>query len=270
MSIDLDAIRNRLKTIQNGGGNASLWKPSSGEQVVRFVPYRYGDNPLGPFVELKMHYDLPGSNFVSPISFTEEKGIGTQELVERGDPVAEFANHQRRTNGDAGFEIWKTLYPTNRVYAPVLVRGEEDRGVRFWGFSMTVYEELLEYFADPDWGDLSDPKTGRDIKVKYLLPKDTGEQYPKTKVAPSPRVTPLAEDKETLRKYYDQMERVEDVFDIATEEELEDALQNWLKMEDEADEEEEEPVSASLESSDDGEEEDDFDDAFNELFDEDE
>ena len=53
-----------------------------------------------------------------------------------------------------------------RTFVPVVVRGEETEGVKWWGFGKTVYQELLSIIADPDYGDISDSMTGRDIVVE--------------------------------------------------------------------------------------------------------
>ena len=34
-----------------------------------------------------------------------------------------------------------------RTFVPVVVRGEEGEGVRFWGFGKTVYQEILGYIG---------------------------------------------------------------------------------------------------------------------------
>ena len=258
--MDMSALKNRLKKLKSGGANPNLWRPQDGKQIIRLVPYRYGDNPLGPFVELYFHYDLEGPNYLSPISFQEGKGIGTQELIDRSDPVAEFAEHQRRSNGDEGFEVYKTLYPTLRIYAPVVVRGEEDKGVRFWGFSKTVYEQLMEYMVDPDWGDLSDAQNGRDIKLTYTT---EGVQYPETSIQPKPSQSPLAGSEAELRKLYESQVKITEAFDeIPTEDELESALESWLNST--VEEEEESPTQASQQGE--LEESDDFDEEYEKMF----
>ena len=35
------------------------------------------------------------------------------------------------------------MEPKMRTYVPVLVRGKESEGVKFWGFGKLVYQELL-------------------------------------------------------------------------------------------------------------------------------
>ena len=61
----------------------------------------------------------------------------------------------------------KRLEPKMRTFVPVVVRGREDEGVKFWGFGKTVYQELLSVISDPDYGDITDPLNGRDVNVEF-------------------------------------------------------------------------------------------------------
>ena len=63
-----------------------------------------------------------------------------------------------------------------RTFVPVIVRGEEGEGVRFWGFGKTVYQEILGYSIDPDYGDITDPSSGRDLTIEYKSSKILREQ----------------------------------------------------------------------------------------------
>jgi len=268
MGVDRSKIKDKLNNLRNSGGSntSKLWKPDEGRQTVRIVPYRWQKDY--PFLELRFHYELPGPNYLSPISFDEESGIGNEELVNRRDPIAEFAEEVRRNRGQEGYEMWKTLYPKQRTFAPVVVRGEEDQGVRFWGFGKTIFEHLLEKFADPDWGDLSDPQEGRDIKLKYIPRAQSDTNFPKTKINVSPKKTPLAESEEELKRYYDSQVQITDVFDVPTENELEDALEDYIEGEESDDEEEQEPATGSndAEIEDEVTETDDFEEEFDEMF----
>ena len=80
-----------------------------------------------------------------------------------------------------------------RVYVPVLVRGKESEGVKFWGFGKQVYTELLGFISDPDYGDITDVKSGRDIVVEFT-PAEGAGQYPKTAIRVKPNQTAETED----------------------------------------------------------------------------
>jgi len=215
MAIDLDAIRNRLNRLQNKVQRTdNLWKPKPGKQQVRIVPYTH--NSSNPFIELFFHYGFGGKNLLSPRTFGE------------ADPLIEFADQLRATGNRDDWNLSKDLFPKMRTYVPVIVRGEESEGVKFWGFGKTVYKELLGFFADPDYGDLTDPVGGRDITVEFKTAKELGTNFPETYIRVKPNQTPISEDKEILEKVNDQIE-LPGMFKKHSYDELKGFLEKWLE-----------------------------------------
>ena len=140
--MDLDAIKSRLNQLQNTQTNA-FWKPQPGKSQIRIVPYLHDKN--NPFSELFFHYSLvPNKTVLSPLSYG------------RPDPVQQFADKLKSTGNKDEWIQGKRIEPKMRTFVPVVVRGEESEGVKFWGFGKTVYQELLGIIADPDYGDISD------------------------------------------------------------------------------------------------------------------
>ena len=159
--MDIEAIKKRLNQLQTTNQRSNnLWKPQPGKQVVRIVPFKY--NKSTPFIELYFHYDLGGRTYISPISFG------------RPDPVEEFADKLKSSGNRDDWRLGKKLEAKMRTFAPVLVRGAENDGVKFWGFGKTVYQELLSIITDPDYGDIADAKSGRDIVVEFKTAEETG------------------------------------------------------------------------------------------------
>ena len=79
------------------------------------------------------------------------------------------------------------------------MRGEEGEGVRFWGFGKTVYQEILGYIDDPDYGDITDPSSGRDLTIEYKSDEgDAGTTYPTTTIRVKPSQTPLSDNSDTV------------------------------------------------------------------------
>ena len=178
MAIDLNAIRNRLDSLQTKVTKTdNLWKPKPGKQQVRIVPYVH--NQSNPFIELFFHYGFGGKTILSPQTHGE------------ADPLVEFADQLKATGDRNDWNLSKELTPKMITYVPVLVRGEESEGVKFWGFGKTVYQELLAFFADPDYGDLTDPTSGRDITVEFKTAKELGKNYPETYIRIKPNQTPI-------------------------------------------------------------------------------
>ena len=214
--MDLNAIKNRLNTLQaTSSTKNSFWKPAPGKTQIRIVPYKF--NKDNPFVELFFHYSL-GNNktYLSPVSFG------------RPDPVEEFANKLKSTGVKDEWIQGKRLEPKMRTFAPVIVRGEEHEGVKWWGFGKTVYQELLGVIADPDYGDITDPTTGRDIVVERQTPAEAGNQYGKTTIRVKPNQTAITENKETLTKVIESQTKIDELYTEPTYDDLKEALQNFL------------------------------------------
>lgn len=180
--MDTSKLAQRLSRLQErrGGGNNIFFKaPDDGSMaVIRMVPYPHNENNE-PFIEVGWHYRVGGFNSL----------VCPRETFGDPCPICDLAEEIKSMGGKDNWQIFKKLSAKLRYYSPVLVRGKEDEGVKLWGYGTTIYEGLLEKFVDPDWGDLSHPATGRDIKV-WTIPKgskgnDTDFAKPKMDVSPS-------------------------------------------------------------------------------------
>ena len=246
--MDLDAIKSRLNQLQNTQTNA-FWKPQPGKSQIRIVPYKYDKN--NPFSELFFHYSLvPNKTVLSPLSYG------------RPDPVQQFADKLKSTGNKDEWIQGKRIEPKMRTFVPVVVRGEESEGVKFWGFGKTVYQELLGIIADPDYGDISDATTGRDIVVERQTPAEAGNQYGKTTIRVKPNVTALSDDSNSLTKLLDEQPDIKELYNEPTFDELKEHLSNFLNPSDSTEETtEKEPEMVAAEGS--SNVEDDFDKLFN-------
>jgi len=218
MALDLDAIRKRLSGLQNQTGKQNnLWKPEPGKQTIRIVPYQY--NKDNPFIELFFHYGLNGKTFMSPVTHGE------------ADPVVEFAEKLKATGNRDDWQMSRKLEPKMRTYVPVLVRGQESEGVKLWGFGKTVYQELLSFIADPDYGDITDLNAGRDVTVEFMTAAELGKQYPQTTIRIKPNQTPATENKEVAEKIMNGQKDANDIFKKVSYDELKEQLAIWLDPE---------------------------------------
>ena len=219
--MDIDAIKSKLATLQSTTSTTkNFWKPEPGTQVVRIVPYKH--NKDNPFIELFFHYNL-GNNktYLSPMSFGKP------------DPVAEFADKLKSTGNKDEWIQGKRLEPKMRTFAPVIVRGKESEGVKFWGFGKTVYQELLGVIADPDYGDITDATNGRDIGIERQTPAEAGNQYGKTTVRVKPNQTAITEDATQLESIMKNQANLTELYTEPTYDELKEALHTYLNPSDE-------------------------------------
>ena len=213
------------------------------------MPYKYDKN--NPFSELFFHYSLvPNKTVLSPLSYG------------RPDPVQQFADKLKSTGNKDEWIQGKRIEPKMRTFVPVVVRGEENEGVKFWGFGKTVYQELLGIIADPDYGDISDSLTGRDIVVERQTPAEAGNQYGKTTIRVKPNVTALSDDSNLLQRLLDEQPDIKELYQEPTFDELKSHLSNFLNPSDSTEETtEKEPEMVASEGS--SNVEDDFDKLFN-------
>ena len=215
MAINLDAIKSRLNKLQNTQRTTvELWKPAPGKHTIRLVPYKF--NKENPFIELYFHYNVNNKTYLSPMSFG------------RPDPIVEFADKLKRMGDKEDWKAAKKMEPKLRTFVPVLVRGEEGEGVKFWGFGKTVYQEILGYMADPDYGDITDPNEGRDITVEVVSAEDSGTSYPVTTIRVKPKETPMATSKEETDKFLNSQKEITELYSELTYAELKNVLEGWL------------------------------------------
>ena len=214
--MDINAIKSRLNQLQNTSTTASvILKPQPGKTQIRIVPYTH--NKDNPFTELFFHYSLvPNKTVLSPQSFG------------RPDPVQQFADKLKSSGDKDEWIQGKRIEPKMRTFAPVIVRGEENEGVKFWGFGKTVYQELLGIIADPDYGDISDPMAGRDIVVERQTPAEAGNQYGKTTIRVKPNQTELADDAKMQKELLETQPNYAELYTEPTYDELKEHLQNFL------------------------------------------
>ena len=230
--MDLNAIKKRLNQLQTTNNRtSSLWKPQPGKTQIRIVPYAF--NKDNPFIELFFHYNLNNRSYLSPISFG------------RPDPIEEFAQKLKGSGSKEDYQLSKKLEAKMRTFAPVVVRGEEKQGVKFWGFGKTVYQELLSIIADPDYGDITDPVNGRDVVVEFISAEESGASFPKTNIRVKPNQTPISEDPDVLEVVKTQQD-IKEIYQELSYEDLTEVLNEWLTpSEDTTEEEEEKKVNSS-------------------------
>jgi hypothetical protein len=128
-------------------------------------------------------------------------------------------------------EDWKAakaMEPKLRTFVPVVVRGEEGEGVRFWGFGKTVYQEILGYIADPDYGDITDPTSGRDLTIEYKSAEEAGTTYPTTTIRVKPNASAVTEDEAKVTQFLESQTEITDLYSELSYDELKSVLEGWL------------------------------------------
>jgi hypothetical protein len=213
--MDISLALKRFSSLQNNTKKSdSIYKPANGKSQVRIVPYKF--NKDIPFIELYFHYNINNKTYLSPMSFG------------RPDPIVEFAEKLKRTGDTDDWKAGKKMEPKLRTFVPVIVRGKESEGVKFWGFGKTVYQDILGYIADPDYGDITDPNTGRDIVLEVMSAEESNASYPTTTIRVKPATSKLADSPETIQQLLDGQKEITELYQELSYAELKSVLENWL------------------------------------------
>jgi len=247
--MDINIIEQRLASLQHKPSKTKyekidrskiFWKPKVGKQVIRIVPAV--DNASNPFKEILVHY-----NFKFPMLALTNYG--------EKDPVVEFCSQLRKSSDKEDWKLAGKLSPKLRVFAPVIVRGEEEMGTRLWEFGKEIYTELLNIAGDEDIGDYTSITNGRDITVDTVGKDVTGTDYNKSSVRVKTKTSSITEDAVLLDKILKNQPNILTIYPKKTFEEIKTTLQNYLtpveesESKDSTEEVEASPVEAQVKKS---------------------
>ena len=220
MAIDMDKMKSKMASLKGDGSNRKdlFWRPQDGEQTIRIVPTSDGD----PFKDYWFHYNL-GTNpgFLSP-----KKNFGDD------CPLDNFVRELFNEGTEDSIKMAKNLMARQRFFSPVIVRGEEEKGVRIWGYGKTAYQELLSLVLNPDYGDVTDVKEGTDIVLTYGKP--AGAQFPQTTLTPRRRSSPLTKPEEQTEAFLESIPDFDDLFERKPPEQVREMLDKFLLGEEDA------------------------------------
>jgi len=216
MGIDLEKLKEKMEKMKKGGGYSNdtvFWRPpETGVGEVRFMDYPHSDTD--PFVELWFHYRI---------------GTGPHILCPRRNwgktcPICEWANSMDNEGADK--ELAKDLWAKQRFFGVVVDRGDAKLTPKLYGFSKTVYLQLVEKLYETQFKHYLETDKGIDVSVKLVHEK--GNKYPKTSLTWSRADTELASAKD-VKELIAAVPNVEDIFKPITANEIKERLNQWLE-----------------------------------------
>ena len=137
------------------GGQSGFWVPKVGTNQIRVLP-PLGNNDMF-FLETIIHF-LPGD---MPVRCLRAEG---EECA-----VCILVDKLRKQEDDPKkVELSRRLEAKKRYLYYVVDLDDEESGIQVYSSGIKVMQQVSSYFADPEWGDLTDPKTGHDIILERL------------------------------------------------------------------------------------------------------
>lgn len=229
--MDLTQIKKRLESFQPKTPKEKIdytkiyFKPQPGKYQIRIVPSKF--NKTTPFREVYFHYGYKKFPILALTNWGEK------------DPIVDLVQQLRKTKEPENWSLAKKLEPKMRVFVPVIIRGEEEQGVRLWEFGIEIYKELMKWTEDEDFGgDYTDILEGRDFTVEVEKATVAKRDINKvTSVRIKPKTSPLSENAELVKKLLEEQPDVLNLYKHYEYDELKEILQNFLDPKDESEDE---------------------------------
>lgn len=236
--VDIEAIKRKLQQLNGQKGNSfkdNYWKVKKpGEYMVRVVPWQ--DTKGQPFKEMWYYKGIgrKSANGYGPFP------MPTRKQFKHDDPIQDLIDLLRKEDQEGGTDknkdMLKRLYPKMTAYIPIIVRGEEDKGVRLWPITdlQMLYPKLLGYFVDEqvlqDTTDYTDVNNGFDIKVTVVESKRmfNGKPVLDSSVELARKVSPLSKDKKQIDAWIAAIPKLEELEPEPSFDDMKKRLEEWL------------------------------------------
>ena len=163
-----------MNDISNGSSGVSMYfRPEAGRTTIRIV------SPDGtfPLRNYWYHYNLA------------EKPVYSRyrNLKDSSDPINAYT--QQLWNSEKVDE-YRQMKASSRFYAPVIIRGQEELGVKIWSFSKKCFTDMVDELKSVGANDnFYDSRKGRDITLIYKKPT-TG--FPSTQLVAAQTASAIA------------------------------------------------------------------------------
>lgn len=259
MSSVKDKIKARLaKMKEKGGGGESVdydkiyFKPKLGDQVIRIVPNKFATEEDLPETEVTYHEQKVFKRSVYSLENFGEKDpvrMMIKELFSDEDPSTKEASEA----------LAKKLFPKKKYAFQVIVRGEEEKGVRIWETNKTNTEAIYALMDNEDYGDITDVVEGTDLTLKGF--EDTFQQgkrsvkFTNIEIQPKRNASKLSKDPDLVEKWLEEQQNPLAVHKKLSFDEIKSLLMKYMdpESEDVVDEEETSKKKSTKDSSDDEE-----------------
>jgi hypothetical protein len=226
--MDLNKIKDKLeefkpkekKSYEKIDYSALYWKPKeAGKTVIRIVPNKF--DAEWPFKEVFLHYGIQKFPIYALTNWGED------------DPIVKFTEQLRANNEGDNWKLANKLEPKMRVFAQVIVRGEEEKGVRLWEFGKNIYQELINLAGDDDYGDYTDINEGIDFTVTAAPGEVGGRSVLLSSITPKRKSSPLSKDAKQIKEW---LENQNDPLELQSKfkkdfDSLKEILKNYLTPE---------------------------------------
>lgn len=172
-------LLDKVNSLNLGGGG--WWRPPVGVSTIRILPAVGSMDYF--FVEVGQHYLGEGNNkpFYCPSICTE----GEQPC-----PICEV-NEELYKAGEK--EAASKFRAGRAFFMNIIDRNNPGQGVQKFAPGTTIFQAIASAVGDPDYGDVSDPDEGYDIKIERV---GEGRENTKYQTRPVKRSSPMGTEEQ--------------------------------------------------------------------------
>lgn len=258
--LNMKKLKKKLREVKEKTESGPFWWPKDGDSKIRILP------PVGKmdsdefFVEGGIHYNV-GPNKDNVICRDTDGTDGSR------CPVCQAVSDLMSSGESSDVNLGKSMRRKTRYYVNIIDMAEPKKGPQVFPMNVSIFKGVLSFITDPDYGDMTDLKEGRDITITRTG-KGIDTSY---EVRPRPKTSEVkksvlknAEDLSTWSKLVPpEEEELLNLLGLADddedEEDVDTSEEDEEEDEDEEEEEDEEPDEEEEEDEEDSDEEEDDD-----------
>lgn len=215
---DLSKLKAAWEKQSKGGGNFKFWKPrENGEYTIRFLPPHDSD---GLFFKQTAQYKLGDKYFFAPY------------IEGNPDPVYEYYRALWKKDTAESKALAREIKPRKQYLYNIVVRDENGAKpenptkVFVYMSGQKLYDKVMHYFWDEDFGDLTDIEEGFDFKIVKEGNPGGFPSYDNSR--PRNKMTTLFEDDSMTEEVLAGVHNLNEEVEYKSYEELKQALQDFL------------------------------------------
>ncbi len=260
MSLNTERLKKQqLETAKSAGGGDS-WKPSEGKNLVRLFPFSHKvtkedvENNRYEKVQLGKSFDELAR------AVTRHFNVSSSGIpVISNDAIMDRWRKLNKSKSKEDQAVAKKISPATGYFINMVDTNDVAKGMLTWACPKSVFNKILTYINDPDYGEEILGIKGRDIVVVYESAKEGSDKYQiMLRKEGKSEELPDDLDSEVLDLYDPENEGIFGVIDSG-EEAASSAKDKELDKKEEEDEAEEKPKPKSGKSGKSDKKEDDDD-----------
>lgn len=221
VKFDANAIREKVEEMNNGkkkGKNENFRFKRQNGDIVRYISWPDGDLVKEMFFHFKV-----GKRMFSVCP----RSVGDKcRICEEGFNLLNLAKTKDKEEADAIKSQARKLISVQYAAIPVMARNRQlDKKVMIDTLSVPFsknstkeneYKKFLDWLSDPDVGNITDPTTGRDVKLTSREAGVGKNKYQIWTMELRPSVTPLAGSEADATEVLDAVPKFDEVYTVMT------------------------------------------------------